>query len=322
MYKSATITFATATAVALTVCLAGVKNTRADLVVNGTANGTWANNATMTYTSAPNDPTNVSTSQTELTGGGSLTVSSGTLNLTSSTWGSYNGQNTTGGVNNYYTQSGGTVNWTAKGSNEQIFNIGNHGSLGDFNISGGALNVTTDQVIIARDNTVTGTDGQLTLTGGTVTFTTAQFGMGGVFSSNGGTSNTWTAQNGMTGEITFGSGSGELLVTGLNSLTNSNTFNVNTADAYINFLTGSGGQFEVSAANAAAPLSFFQGLVTSRAIKLNGSAATISDFAYSTSGNNGVFQLAAPVPEPASLGLVAAGGLGLLACRMRRRMIC
>ncbi len=321
MHKSATITFATATAIALTVCLAGINSARADLVVNGNQNGTWANNATMTYTNAATDPTSVSTAQTELTGGGSLTVSSGTLNISSTKWGSYNGQNTNGGTNNYYTQSGGTVNWTAKGSSEQIFAIANHGGNGDFSISGGSLNVNANQVIIARDSTGGAVSGELNLTGGAVTLTTAQFGMGGSFSSTSGTNNTWTNGSGLTGTITFGSGNGVLLITGLNS-TSAPDFNINTSDSHINFLTGSGGKFEVSAAGTAASQAFFDELVTSGAIEQNGALAATSDFSYSTSGNNGVFQLAAPVPEPASLGLVAAGGLGLLACGFRRRKIC
>jgi hypothetical protein len=117
-----------------------------------------------------------------------------------------------------------------------------------------------------------------------------------------------TSGFGGDGTLTFGLGSGVFEQTASDTLTFSNS------GSYINFLSGSAGQLSLDGASS----SFFANLVSSGDILVNGATATSSEFVYSTSGTQGIYELATAAPEPGTWAMLALGLVGLVAFQSRR----
>jgi hypothetical protein len=262
----------------------------------------------MVYTSDPTDPTTQSggeSGQYELTGGGSLTMNSGTLSLTNTAYGFFIGQNSTAGT---LTVNGGTFTWNSNGLASAIGNSSSS-STGTVDISAGTvnLNLGASDLVLGRQTGSASFD----LTGtGLFTSNAEYFGMGGEYSG----SNIWQNDGGGTNRVTLGAGSAVFELTGLGGDTTAN-FNINTASSAFNFLTGSDGEISINGADAA----FYDGLISAGDIQINGAAdTTASDFTFSTSGGQGVLELAT-APEPSVWAMMFGGLLAFGAiCRFRR----
>jgi hypothetical protein len=211
----------------------------------------------------------------QVNGGGTVAITGGTISNTVATDSSF--------INN------GVVNLSAGSLTlSDAFSLGTTGG-GTLNISGGTASVAGTLSV----STGGATTGSITLTGGSITAASA-VALGTSPTETGG------------GTITFGTGSGVFEMTGFNSGSPNLTFGKNS---YFNFLTGSLGSISINGAS----LGYFQGLVTAGDIKVSGSTATTSEFAYSSSSGQGIYKLVgSSVPEPATLGLVSLGGLGIL----------
>jgi hypothetical protein len=296
-----------ASASVLTTALLFSTRASADLIVNTVPNASWNNSGTMSYTSDPTDPTTQSggeNGQYELTGGGSLTMNSGTLSITNTAYGFFIGQNGSAGT---LTVNGGTFTWNSSGLASAIANTSN--ATGMVNISAGTvnLNLGASSLVLGRQ----GGSASFDLTGtGLFTSNAEYFGMGGEYSG----SNIWQNDGGGTNRVTLGAGSAVFELTGLGGDTTAN-FNINTASSAFNFLTGSDGEISINGADAA----FYDGLISAGDIQINGAADTnASDFTFSTSGGQGVLELAT-APEPSVWAMMFGGLAALLAiCRFRR----
>jgi hypothetical protein len=298
-----------ASASVLTTALLFSTRASADLIVNGIDNQSWNNSGTMIYTSDPTDPTTQSGGQFELAGGGSLDMESGTLTITNTSYGVFIGQQGTGSL----TVTGGDFTWNANGSNEQRAVIGNGGNTGTVNISAGTFNFNVGPGTDGASGLIFGRQvgsASLDITGtGTFASDALYFGMGGEYSNN-----TFQTDGGGTNLVTLGAGSGVFELTGLGSATTAN-FNINTTSSAFNFLSGSDGAISINGANAA----FYDGLISVGDIQINGTADTsANDFTFSTSGGQGVLELAT-APEPSVWAMMFGGLAALLAiCRFRR----
>jgi hypothetical protein len=296
-----------------TCCLFAVitlaQSSRADLNVNGTDNGSWSDTATMIYSSAASDPTTVSLSQPEIGFGttagntASLTMNSGTLTITSTTWDCYVGRQ--GGNGNLpdagdgeLTVNGGSLTWNATGANSPQFGIGNHSATGTVNMNGGVFTLNTTTFIVGRDAAGVG---RLDLTGGLLVSDATTFGLG--TGGNGPDSLT-------SGQVTFGLGNGILDLDNLSTLTIGTYGGAN----YFNFVSGSDGELEINDYNS----SQFDSLIAAGDILINGETAVDSQFDIGTSGSLGTIQLA-PAPEPSSLAMIGCGALSLLVFSRRRK---
>jgi autotransporter-associated beta strand protein len=243
----------------------------AGLTVNGTANGTWGNNAAMSYDASATDPTVVTgtlnQAQFALQAGGSLTQTGGSLtimNVDGNNWWVDMGVGNFSGAGSD-TISSGTQTWNS--TNGARFTVAREGT-GTLNISGGALysNAPAAQFTQVGTSTVNLTGGLLSLAASTVTFQDA-------FS--------WTRSY-----FNIGLGSGVF------ALTNSAvalTFNDdgNGHASYINFLTGSRGQLQINGWSQAQ----FDALVSSGNIRVNGATAGANQFAYASVGGTGAYYL-------------------------------
>jgi hypothetical protein len=259
----------------------------ANLTVDGTANGSWSNTGTMTYDNTATDPTSQSGGQFELNGGGSLTESSGTLTLTNSQYGAFVGQMTTGTIS----MSGGTFTWNANGSSEQRFAFGNSGGTGILTMTGGTFNANTG---VGTDTSKGLSFGRSGGTGtanlsGTATFVSPTQ----VFA---------LASGGGTGTITLGLGTPQFILNGLADTTAA-SFSIGAGSDF-NFLSGSGGALELGTGTGAVSQSFFDGLVTSGDILVNGATTTPSSFSYTAGNGLGVYTL---TPEPSTWAMLGSG---------------
>jgi hypothetical protein len=271
----------------------------ANLTVDGTPNGQWNNTSTMTYDNTATDPTSQSNAQFELTGGGSLTESSGTLTLTNSQFGAFVGQMTTGTIS----MSGGTFTWNADGSSEQRFAFGNSGGTGMLTMTGGTFNA----------NTGVGSDSSLGLSFGRSGGTgTANLSGTATFASP--TQVFALANGGGTGTITLGLGTPQFILSGLTDTTSA-SFSIGTG-SYFNFLSGSGGALEFATGAGAVSRTFFDGLVTAGDILVNGATASPSSFSYAASNGLGVYALA---PEPSTWAVLGSGLCLLVGWSVSRR---
>lgn len=240
---------------------------------------------------------------------GVLNVASGTLTINNDgTWGSKIGHNFgTGTVN---VSSGATLDWILSGANETALAVGNQDGNGTININGGSLNLSLDPnqtpnasihglYLGGWHDTTSPNDatGVLNLYSGMFTWSGAMPTYLGV------------GQDGvttMTGTINITDGS--FVQTG------SSTVDFGTTSDTINFVSGGTGYLSVLGWTQ----SQFDNLVTAGNITIDGATASPGSFTYSSTGGQGVYQLAAPVPEPGALTLMAVG-FGLLLVAKRRR---
>jgi hypothetical protein len=191
------------------------------------------------------------------------------------------GTNTSGVLN----ISGGTLN--ANGVNTTFDNIGldigfGTGASGALNVSGGTVNV---QGALEIDN-----GSLITLTGGLIN----------VMSISGTAANTFDGAGFSSGgPITFGAGNGVFEESASSTLTG----------VTINFLSGSAGELSLLGETATG----FDALIASGAIEKNGVAdMNTADFTTTTSGGQGILELAATTaPEP-STWVMLMGGFALL----------
>jgi autotransporter-associated beta strand protein len=237
----------------------------AGLTVNGTANGTWANNATMSYDATATDPTTVAPpyySTPASLVGGSLVQTGGALTVNPTDWWSQLGVGINGAGTD--TLSGGTQVWKSDGG---AFFVGYAGTA-TLNISGGTLSSNAPDAHIGQASTAT-----VNLTGGLLSLSATTFEM----------SDNWSWG---TAHLTFGAGSGVLALTSSNvALTFYDGGNGNPT--YFNFLTGSRGQLQIAGWSQAQ----FNALVSSSNIRVNGTAATAGQFAYASVGGTGIYSL-------------------------------
>jgi autotransporter-associated beta strand protein len=267
---------------AAAVITAGLMPTTAHAGLTG---GTWGDYNTqagqtvsLSYDSSPTDPTVLNFAIAASLGNGdgsnySLTQTSGSLTVNSADWGGFVGRANGIGTD---TISGGSQTWNLNGSNDNAFYIGNGtGPGGTVNVNGGTMSVNSTKFYVGGNGT-----GNLNINGGTLI-------------SNASTL-TIAHQYG-NGRITFGSGAGVLDMTNLTSLIfwdgYSGTSTTSLADGsdncYINFLTGSQGQLQINGWTK----SQFENLVALHDIRIDGAAATRSQFAYANVGGTGVYGL-------------------------------
>ena len=244
----------------------------AELIVDDQRNGTWNDNAIMSYTARGENPMQHSASQLMLgvTGTGMLTVSSGQLELTCQEWGAIVGQLGGTGV---LTVGGGSLIWNARGFREPNFYIGNSQSTGQVAVVAGTLTINTSHLVIGRDKDGYG---QLRIEDGTMICNATSFAFGGGDKPNAGT----------RGFVTFGRGNGVLKLTGALSAI---TFDHVGGPFYIDFLGDSGGKLEINGWTQ----SQFESLVAAGRIRVDEKEATASQFVYHLTDGLGTYQLAA-----------------------------
>jgi hypothetical protein len=178
--------------------------------------------------------------------------------------------------------SGGTVNFLNgnTGDNSSLW-VGNGGQVGNLNVSGGTVAVQNG-LILGRDS---GT-GIVNVSGtGVITV--------------GGTAGTVVVN---AGSLTFGTGTGIFKQTGVGTMNLGST-------GTINFASSSQGTLSL----LGAPQSYFDGLVSSGKILLNGAASTPAQFSYQSVGGQGTYRYnyVAPAGPPViNSALTAAGTTG------------
>lgn len=298
--------------IAATVATLGAQLADAS-TINWPGNSAGGLTTAQVYDNTDPDPTTLSSSQYGIGSGGSLTINSGTLTVNNTTWGAFVGQNSLGSITN----NGGNFTWNAVGGNEQRMAIGNGPSngggtgyyvqnAGSSFFHTGVGSDTQRGFIVGRD----GGNGFLYINGGSFTSDCDRFGMGGAYNSSG----AWVSSANANGIVTFGLGNGVLTFNGLTDLTTASwNLGVGSSLSYFNWLSGSGGSLAIGTgtpgSESPASQSFFESMVASGGIRVDGVAALASQFTYSVNANNeGVYQLAV-VPEPTAAALA---GLGLL----------
>jgi hypothetical protein len=199
---------------------------------------------------------------------GSLTISGGTLTVESTIYGAIIGQTQKGTL----TVSGGNLHLTGG----QATFLGNSAD-GTINLSAGTVTLDAD-LIVGRNSATGGNYGAvLTITGGK-------------FSVQGQTSFDVKDGDGDAGgkglkKIEFGAGSGIFIQT------TSGTLGFPMADdagtAYVNFVSGSKGQLSLFGATQ----DYFESLVQSGRIRIDGQPAKAASFKFSTADKQGVYAL-------------------------------
>jgi autotransporter-associated beta strand protein len=248
---------------------------QAGILFNG-APGTWddfAHNQLVTYDNTPTDPTSLAIDW-GLLNGGDLTMTSGSLTLTTNSshpfyLGNNNGY---GGEASVITLSAGTLTVNSVG-----MNLSGGDALGTINISGGTFNANVGTKLSIGANPGFNTNGNLNLTGGSFVTDAA------TIAFQAGNNNSWGVA---AGHITFGPGAGFFNAT---NAAVTFDFGADLPNNHINFLAGSHGQLQVKGWTQ----SQFEALVAAGQIRINGGVATASQFAFSDVAGTGVYQLAA-----------------------------
>jgi hypothetical protein len=199
---------------------------------------------------------------------GSLNMSGGTLTVESKIYGAIIAQTQKGTL----TISGGNLNLTG---GLATF-LGNSGD-GTINLSGGTVTLDSD-LVVGRNSATGGNFGAvLSITGG-------KFIVQGqtTFDVKDG-----DGDAGGTGlkKIEFGAGAGIFIQTTSATLGFPLTEDADTA--YVNFVSGSKGQLSLCGATK----DYFEGLVQSGRIRIDGKRAKTSDFKFSTADKQGVYAL-------------------------------
>ncbi|MEO7932617.1 MAG: PEP-CTERM sorting domain-containing protein [Chthoniobacterales bacterium] len=255
-------------------------------------------------------------------GPGTINATGGTLNIINRYWQTSIGQHVEAAGSSVNISGGATVNWdiTSQGWSQQRLVIAN----GPFNSASASINLIGGTFAVTSANS--GDDGRGVYVGpfgnnsvGTINLTTGTFsvsgaipfGLGGNFSSLNSTA-VWASGNGAS-KINITDGifkqTGFTLATGLS--TTASTFMIGT-NSYVNFISGGTGALSLQGWDQ----SSFDALVTAGQIKLNGAAASISDFSFSSADGQGIYGLAS-VPEPTTIATLL-GGIGMLALFRRR----
>jgi hypothetical protein len=252
------------------------------LIGSAQAAFTWNETAAMVYdgTVDPNPSTVASdpNGDVSITGGGSLSVQNGTLNINPNTvWGDKVGHQGAGSIT---VGTGGALNWTVDNDNEDRLMIGN-GPLGNatVNLNGGTFNIVGpgghDHV---ERNVRFGSDGAastLNLSAGTLEV---------VLNLPVAIAGKWTA-----GGTTFGHSAGVSTVTisdGWFKVSGTGPFQIGN-NGTINFLSGGTGGLSLNAWTQAQ----FEALVTAGKIHKDGAAAAAADFIYTLNGAQGEYKL-------------------------------
>jgi hypothetical protein len=199
---------------------------------------------------------------------GSLTISGGTLTVDSTIYGAIIGQTQKGTLN----VSGGSLNLTGG----QATFLGNSAD-GIINLSAG--NVTLDAGLIIGRNSATGGN-----------YGAALIITGGKFVVQGQTSFDVKDGDGDAGgkglkKIEFGAGSGIFMQTTSGALGFPMADDAGTA--YVNFVSGSKGQLSLFGATQ----DYFESLVQSGRIRIDGQPAKATSFKFSTADKQGVYSL-------------------------------
>lgn len=276
------------------------------LAASANAAFTWNETAAMLYDGTvdanpytlASDPNN----DVSISGGGSLAVQNGTLNINPNTpWGDKIGHQ---GVGTVTVNAGGVLNWTVDNDNEDRLMIGNGATgNGTINLNGGSFNVVgPGGYDHAERNVRFGSDGAastLNLTAGTLDVTlNIPVAIAGK----------WTV-----GGTTFNHSAGISKVTvngGWFKVSGTGPFQIGN-NGSIDFLSGGTGGLSLNGWTQIQ----FEDLVTAGKITKDGLLATAADFIYTLNGSQGEYTLdnstlAAPsiVTQPAFIVEGSVGG--------------